>query len=55
MCTETSARNLASVCLGLRVKDVSQLFVQIYPDPVCAPMRVHFSQAYQAEGRGLSD
>jgi hypothetical protein len=24
------------------------MFVQLYPDPVCAPMRAHFLAAYRA-------
>ena len=49
-CTEGSARNLARVCLGLRGKQVSQLFVQLYPHPACAPMHAHFARAYREAG-----
>jgi hypothetical protein len=46
-CTEASARDLASVCKGLRGKMVGQMFVQIYPRPACAPMHTHFAECYR--------
>ena len=45
-CTESTARNLAKVCKGLRGKMVGQLFVQIYTDPACSKMHAHFERAY---------
>jgi hypothetical protein len=47
-CTESTARNLAKVCTGLRGKMIGQLFVQIYSDPACARMHAHFTEAYLA-------
>jgi len=47
-CTETSARELASACPGLRGKMVGQLFVQIYTHSSCARMHGHFTRAYAA-------
>lgn len=46
-CSTASARNLARVCPGMRGKMIGQLFVQLYPDPVCAPMHAHFATAYR--------
>jgi hypothetical protein len=46
-CTSTTARQLAAICKGLRGKAVGQLFVQIYPDPACAPMHAHFAAQYR--------
>ena len=46
-CTTDSARHLASACHGLRGPAIRQLFVQIYPDPACSPMAVHFEQQYK--------
>lgn len=45
-CTETTARNLAKVCKGLRGKAIGQMFVQIYTDPACSNMHAHFTEAY---------
>jgi hypothetical protein len=45
-CTESTARNLAKICKGLRGKSIGQMFVQIYTDPACARMHVHFSEEY---------
>jgi hypothetical protein len=45
-CTESTARNLAKICKGLRGKMVGQLFVQIYTDPACSKMHAHFEAAY---------
>jgi hypothetical protein len=45
-CTESTARNLAKICKGLKGKMIGQLFVQIYTDPACAKMHVHFGEAY---------
>jgi hypothetical protein len=47
-CTEGTARNLAKVCKGLKGKLIGQLFVQIYTDPACSKMHVHFADAYIA-------
>jgi len=46
-CTSSAARDLASICKGLRGKAVGQLFVQIYPNPACAPMHSHFVACYK--------
>ncbi len=46
-CTAGTARQVASLCKGLRGKAIGQLFVQIYPNPACAPMHAHFAEAYQ--------
>jgi hypothetical protein len=53
-CTSSTARELAAICKGLRGKAVGQLFVQIYPDPACAPMHSYFAACYR-EGTGESD
>jgi hypothetical protein len=45
-CTEATARSLAKVCKGLKGKLIGQLFVQIYTDPACSKMHVHFAAAY---------
>ena len=47
-CTENTARSLALVCLGLAGRQVGPMFVQLYPDPACAPMHGHFTSAYRA-------
>jgi hypothetical protein len=47
-CTEGAARNLSKICKGLKGKMIGQLFVQIYTDPACAKMHVHFAEAYMA-------
>jgi hypothetical protein len=47
-CTETTARNLAKICKGLKGKMIGQLFVQIYSDPACSKMHEHFASAYLA-------
>jgi hypothetical protein len=47
-CTESTARNLAKICKGLRGKTIGQLFVQIYTDPACSKMHAHFEGAYLA-------
>jgi len=53
-CTENTARNLAKVCESLRGKAIGQMFVQIYNDPACSKMHVHFAEAYMgALGEGL--
>jgi hypothetical protein len=45
-CTEGVARHLAKVCKGLKGKLIGQLFVQIYTDPACSKMHVHFARSY---------
>jgi hypothetical protein len=45
-CVESSARDLAGACPGLRGKSVGQLFVQIYTQSACARMHAHFVKAY---------
>lgn len=47
-CTESTARNLAKICKGLRGKLIGQMFVQIYTDPACSKMHAHFAAAYAA-------
>lgn len=47
-CTGDTARHLAKVCKGLRGKTIGQMFVQIYTDPACARMHIHFSEEYMA-------
>lgn len=47
-CTESTARNLAKVCKGLRGKMIGQMFVQIHNDPACSRMHSHFAAAYLA-------
>ncbi len=46
-CTAESARQLAQVCKGLRGKMIGHLFVQLYPNPACAPMHRHFVENYR--------
>lgn len=46
-CTAGTARQLASVCKGLRGKMIGQLFVQIHPHPACARMHAHFADCYR--------
>jgi hypothetical protein len=46
-CSAENARQVARACKGLRGKAISQLFVQIYSDPACAPMHAHFAAAYR--------
>src|SRR5438128_5028916 len=50
-CTESAARDLASVCKGLTGQMLSQLFVQLYPGPSCSRMCAHFSEAYREAAR----
>ena len=45
-CSSNTAREVARVCKGLRGKMLGQMFVQLYPDPACAPMHSNFAQAY---------
>lgn len=45
-CTSHTAGEVARLCKGLRGKMVGQMFVQLYPDPACSRMHVHFAQAY---------
>ena len=46
-CTSNTAREVARVCKGLRGKMLGQMFVQLYPDPACAPVHANFAQAYR--------
>lgn len=46
-CTSHTAQEVARVCKGLRGKMLSQMFVQLYPDPACSRMHAHFAQAYR--------
>ena len=47
VCTSNTAREVARVCKGLRGKMLGQMFVQLYPDPACSRMHIHFAQAYR--------
>ncbi len=49
-CTAESARQLAQVCKGMRGKMIGHLFIQLYPNPACAPMHRHFAESYLAGG-----
>jgi hypothetical protein len=53
-CTAGTARHLAAVCKGLRGKAIGQLFVQIYTNPVCAPMHQRFAEHYQAASHAIA-
>ena len=46
-CVAATARNLATICKGLRGAALGQLFVQIYPASACAPMHAHFAAEYR--------
>jgi hypothetical protein len=46
-CTSQTATELARTCRGLRGKMVTQLFVQLYPDPGCAKMHANFAAVYK--------
>lgn len=54
-CVEAVAGQTARLCPGLRSRAVGQLFVQIYPNPACAPMHANFKDVYhrmQRKGPG---
>lgn len=46
-CTSQTAVELARTCKGLRGRMVTQLFVQLYPDPGCARMHANFVAGYK--------
>ena len=46
-CVTDSARHLARVCKGLQGPRLGHLFSQIYTDPACSPMAVHFAEQYR--------
>lgn len=50
-CTSRTARQLAQTCKGLPSRVVSQMFVQLYPEPECSRMSMRFTAAY----RGASE
>jgi hypothetical protein len=50
VCIDGTARDLASVCPGLRGKSVGQLFAQIYTQTACAKMHARFVRAYAQAG-----
>jgi hypothetical protein len=52
-CTAGTAMQLAQTCKGLRGKMIGQLFVQIHPNPACAPMHAHFAQSYRDAAAAL--
>ena len=46
-CTRHTASQLAQVSKGLPPSLLTQLFVQLYPNPECAPMHGRFAAAYR--------
>jgi hypothetical protein len=46
-CTSQTATELARTCKGLSGRMVTQLFVQLYPDPGCARMHANFGAEYR--------
>ena len=53
-CIAGTARELASVCKGLRGKTIGQLFVQIHPNSACAPMHKRFAMRYREASQALA-
>ena len=53
-CIAGTARDLASVCKGLRGKMIGQLFVQIHPNSACAPMHKRFAARYREASQALA-
>ena len=53
-CIAGTARDLASVCKGLRGKMIDQLFVQIHPNSACAPMHKRFAIRYREASEALA-
>jgi hypothetical protein len=51
-CVGETARQLATVCKGLKGKMIGQMFVQIYPRPACARMHSHFAESYRQASSG---
>jgi hypothetical protein len=50
-CTKGTARQLAAICKNLRGKAIGELFVQLYPNMACTPMRSHFAACYLEANR----
>ena len=46
-CTSRTAQQLAQTCKGLPGRLVSQMFVQLYPEPACSRMVGRFAAAYR--------
>ena len=46
-CTRHTAGQLAAVCKGVPPKSLTQIFVQLYPNPECASMHLRFASAYR--------
>ena len=46
-CTRHTASQLAQVSKGLPPSMLTQLFVQLYPNPECSPMHSRFAAAYR--------
>ena len=46
-CASRTAHQLAQSCKGLPGKLISQMFVQLYPQPECSRMCVRFAAAYR--------
>ncbi len=53
-CVAGTARELASVCKGLRGNMIGQLFVQIHPNSACAPMHKRFALRYREASQALA-
>ena len=47
-CTAGTARQVAAICKGLRGKAISQMFVQLYPNPACAAAHKLFAVHYES-------
>ena len=46
-CVSRTAQQLAQSCKGLPGRLLSQMFVQLYPEPECSRMSVRFAAAYR--------
>jgi len=46
-CTRRTASQLAQVSKGLPPRLLTQLFVQLYPNPECSPMHARFAASYR--------
>jgi hypothetical protein len=46
-CIRHTAGQLARVSQGLPPRTLTQLFVELYPDPACASMHARFGAAYR--------
>jgi len=52
-CTRHTASQLAQVSKGLPAGLLTQLFVQLYPNPECSPMHARFAAAYREASEEL--